>query len=249
MTIIPLREGTFSVDFSKVFLPFNPETDQLTDRPPKSVAVAIQPFLVVLPDEVVLLDTGLGTTEAGQLTLIRLLREAGYGPEQVTKVILSHLHKDHSNGVGYFDENDRFTMVFPNAVYYIQRREMAFARGQEGNPSYNQPLLAALDAHPQVTWLDADEGILSANITYKVTKGHTPFHQVVWIQDAGQTAFFGADEVPQLGYLKRNLAYKNDFDGKQGMELRKYWAVEAAAQEWQLLFYHDIKRATTVYIA
>ncbi|OIN55907.1 MBL fold metallo-hydrolase [Arsenicibacter rosenii] len=249
MTIIPLREGTFSVDFSKIFLPFNSETDQLADRPPKSVAVAIQPFLVCVREDIVLLDTGLGTTDAGQMTLVRLLQEAGFGPEQVTKVVLSHLHKDHANGVGYFDEHDRFTMTFPNAAYYIQKREMTFARQQESNPSYNQRLLAALEKHPQVVWLEADEGRLSEQITFLVTKGHSPFHQVVWMQDAGQTAFFGADEVPQLGYLKRNLAYKNDFDGKQGMTLRKQWAVEAAAQQWQLLLYHDIKRATTVFIA
>ncbi len=181
--------------------------------------------------------------------LVRLLREAGFGPEQVTKVVLSHLHKDHSNGVGFFGDNDRFTMTFPQATCYIQAQEMAFARQQTDNPSYNQRLLAALSDHPQVTWLDAGEGSLSEHITWLVTKGHTPFHQVIWIRDGEQTAFFGADEVPQLGYLKRNLAYKNDFDGKQGMELRKHWAVEAAAQQWQLLLYHDIKRATTVFIA
>ncbi len=58
MTIIPLSEGSFTIDKTKVFVPFNTATEILNSRPIGSLLVEIQPFLVVTKNDRILIDTG-----------------------------------------------------------------------------------------------------------------------------------------------------------------------------------------------
>ncbi len=227
------------MDKTKQFMPFNPATDTLLDRPAHAMVLAVRPFLVEMGRDLVLLDTGLGFSQHGQQQIITALEQQGVGPEQVTQVILSHLHKDHTGGIGHQLADGSWQMNFPKATYYVQQRERTFARQQTGNPSYHEPTLRALVNHPQVIYLHADEGYISPHIRYQVSGGHTPYHQVITIQDTEQIAFFGADELPQAGYLHQNFAYKNDYDGKRAMHSRTRWIEQSKAEGWTLLFYHD----------
>ncbi|MBD0300495.1 MAG: hypothetical protein ICV82_09700, partial [Nitrososphaera sp.] len=79
--IFPLSEGTFTVDKTKLFVPFNEEKDVLNDRSKGSLLVEIQPFLIVTGRDILLLDTGLGFSDAsGTLQIHKNIRAAGYGP-------------------------------------------------------------------------------------------------------------------------------------------------------------------------
>ena len=60
MKVIPLSEGSFTIDKTKLFVPFNTNTDDLQKRPIGSLLVEVQPFAVVTTEDVLLLDTGLG---------------------------------------------------------------------------------------------------------------------------------------------------------------------------------------------
>ena len=126
MKAFPLYEGSYTVDASKKFVPFDPLTqDPLTRK--GSVFVHIYPFLIETADELILLDTGLGQlNEDGELKLHVNIRKAGYDPSQVSKVIMSHLHSDHSLGLVIPDGNS-FRPSFPDADIYIQKNELATA--------------------------------------------------------------------------------------------------------------------------
>ncbi|HYM94992.1 MAG TPA: MBL fold metallo-hydrolase, partial [Chitinophagaceae bacterium] len=63
MKIIPLSEGTFTVDKSKLFVPFTEDRDELLSRPSGSLLVEIQPFAVITSKDILLLDTGLGFSD------------------------------------------------------------------------------------------------------------------------------------------------------------------------------------------
>ena len=69
MKIIPLSEGTFTIDATKHFVPFDEEEHLLHERPVGSLLVEIQPFVVVTSRDVLLLDTGLGFEKNGILQL------------------------------------------------------------------------------------------------------------------------------------------------------------------------------------
>jgi len=243
MKIFPLNEGLFTVDSTKVFVPFNKETDRMTDIPSGSVLLTVQPFLISVGSEIVLLDAGLGFAKDGQLQLIRALQKLGLKPDDVTKVILSHLHKDHTGGLGQTIDNGEYELNFPNATYYLQKRELDYALAQKGNASYHEPTLLGLSDHSQIQFLETDEGQINEHISYAVSGGHTPFHQVVWIREENETVLFAADELPRTVYVEKNYAYKNDYDGKKAQESRKQWIEQAQAENWTLLFYHDFKKA------
>src|SRR5450432_1809430 len=243
MKIIPLSEGAFTIDKTKLFIPFDTGKDDLQKRAVGSLLVEVQPFVVITPEDVLLLDTGLGFEQDGVLQLHHNLVSAGINPSEITKVLVSHLHKDHAGGISKKNESGKFEIAFTGATYYVQKKELAFAL-EKGLPSYIPEEIECLQTAANVKFLEGN-GVINGYIKYEVTAGHSPYHQVFWIADAGEKVFFGADDAPQLGQMKNKFIAKYDFDGKKCMELRQQWWKQGEAEGWTFLFYHDVK--TPVY--
>ncbi len=241
MKIIPLSEGSFTIDKSKLFVPFEEGLDDLQERPKGSLLVEVQPFLVITTEDVLLLDSGLGFEKDGVLQLHKNMMDHGINPSEVTKVLMTHLHKDHAGGVS-MNRDGKQVLSFPNATYFIQKAELDFAL-EKGLPSYIPQELEVLKDHPQVKLLDGN-GVIDGYIKHEFTHAHSPFHQVFWIVDGGETVFFGGDDAPQLQQMKSKFVAKYDFDGKKCMELRQQWWEEGERSKWIFLFYHDIKHST-----
>ncbi len=239
MKIIPLSEGSFTIDKSKLFVPFNTGTDDLQQRPVGSLLVEVQPFLVITSEDVLLLDSGLGFEKDGLLQIHQHMMDNDINPSDVTKVLMSHLHKDHAGGMSKKDQTGQFETAFPNATYFIQKKEFEFAF-EKGFPSYVTDELNWLSSASNVTFLDGN-GVIDGYIKYEVTGAHCPYHQVFWIVDGGEKIFFGGDVAPQLQQMKSRFIAKYDFDGKKCMELRQQWWKQAETEKWSFLFYHDIR--------
>lgn len=241
MKIIPLSEGAFTVDKTKEFIPFNKTNDDLQQRNIGSLLVEIQPFCIVTANDILIIDSGLGfSNEDGTLQIHQNLLNNGINPLEVTKVLMSHLHKDHSGGMSKEDANlkQRF-LNFPNAVYFINKQELAFA-SDRGNSSYSSEEFVVLGNSDQVILMEGN-GTIDDYIRYEVTGAHSPWHQVFWIEEDGQIIFFGGDVAPQLQQMKNRFIAKYDFDGKKCMELRQQWWEQGRSENWTFLFYHDIK--------
>ena len=241
MKIIPLSEGAFTIDKTKKFVPFNKEEDDLQQRTTGSLLVEVQPFCIVTKRDVIVIDTGLGfTNKEGHLQIHQNLLNNGINPMDVTKVLLSHLHKDHSGAISVEDKilHQHF-ISFPNANYYVNKDELVFALDKT-NTSYNQSDFEILANADKVIFTQGN-GIIDGYIRYEVTGAHCPFHQVFWIEEDGLKVFFGGDVAPQLQQMKSRFIAKYDFDGKKCMELRQQWWQIGQEQKWTFLFYHDIK--------
>lgn len=241
MKIIPLSEGAFTIDKTKKFIPFNKDKDDLQQRAFGSLLVEVQPFCIITKKDVILIDTGLGfgNTE-GHLQIHQNLLDNGVNPFDVTKVLLSHLHKDHSGAISIEDKvlHQKF-LSFPSATYYVNKDEMAFGL-DKNNASYQQEDFELLSTADKVVFIEGN-GVIDDYIRYEVTGAHSPFHQVFWIEEDGKKVFFGGDVAPQLQQMKRRFIAKYDFDGKKCMELRQQWGQIGQQQKWTFLFYHDIK--------
>jgi glyoxylase-like metal-dependent hydrolase (beta-lactamase superfamily II) len=238
MTIIPLSEGTFTIDATKLFVPFDDGKDDLQHRSKGSLLVEIQPFAVITSKDILLLDTGLGFEAGGKLQIHKNLAEAGINPSDITKVLLTHLHKDHAGGISFGPNHEHLS--FPEATYYLQQRELIYAI-EKGFPSFMPDELKVLESTEQIVYLQDDEGIIDDYIHYKITGAHSPHHQVFWIKENEQTIFFGGDDAPQLQQMKHRFIAKYDFNGKKAMELRKQWWQQGQQEHWTFLFYHDVK--------
>ena len=245
MQIYPLSEGSFTIYQTKVFVPFNSVNEQLLDRPKGSLLLEIQPFVVVTNHDIILLDTGLGYfNNTGLLQIHDNLMRIGIDPSSVTKVFMSHLHKDHAGGISYIHplHKERF-ISFPYAKYYIQKKEFELAMSGTSS-SYLAEQVQILEDFSGVVWLEEEEGIIDHLIHYKITAGHSKYHQVAWIKENNKILFFGGDEAPQLQQMKSKFVAKYDLDGKRAMEWRQQWWQEGLIENWTFAFYHDIQYPT-----
>jgi glyoxylase-like metal-dependent hydrolase (beta-lactamase superfamily II) len=239
MKIIPLKEGNFSTNKTKDFTLLTEENSIFL----KGIKMSVTPFLIITEKDTILLDAGIGwTSENGKTVISELLEKENIKPEQITKVLLSHLHKDHIETTITRTENG-FEATYPNAEIYIQKRELDFALQNSGNYSFDFDTLEKLIELENIVWMSEDSGQITDEIYYEVAGGHTPFMQVFLIKEKGETVFYGADNLPQESYLKYHLAYKSDFDGRKAMELRLKWQKEAIENHWKILLYHDLNKS------
>ena len=237
MKIIPLSEGAFTVDQTKKFIPFNIDNDDLQQRNKGSLLVEIQPFVVVTSKDILLLDTGLGFANTeGQLQIHKNLAANGLNPSDVTKVFLSHLHKDHSGGIAQVNKK---IVSFENATYYINKNEWDLAI-EKGLPSYHKNDFQLLERYEKLVFTEGD-GLVDDYIQYQVTGAHSPFHQVFKITEDEDIIFYGGDVASQLQQMKSRFKAKYDYDAETAMNLRQQWWQQGEKEKWTFLFYHDIK--------
>ena len=136
------------------------------------------PTVVNTGAELILFDTGLsgaGTTAA--------LAAAGYTPDQIDVVVLTHMHGDHIGGL-----STDGTPTFPNARYVTGAKEFDAwsGTGNEGFDTKMQPLAE------QTTMID-DGGSVASGITSMAAYGHTPGHMAYMLESDGKQLLLGAD--------------------------------------------------------
>lgn len=241
MKIIPLSEGSFTVDASKKFIPFDLSVDNIKDRPAGSLLVEVQPFAVITSKDILVLDTGLGfSMPDGTLQIHYNLMQAGINPLDVTKVLMSHLHRDHAGGISKEDPvlKKRF-LSFPNATYVVNQQELEIAVSRLSK-SYQLDDVSILTETDKVMLVESN-GVIDDYIYYEWTGAHSPWHQAFWIKENTETVFFGGDVAPQLFQMKTKFITKYDFDGKLAADTRVKWWKLGEQEAWKFLFYHDVK--------
>ena len=240
MKAFALYEGSYSVDNSKTFIPFDPAIHDPKDRP-ASLFIYVQPFLVETGNDLIILDTGLGfQNEQGELLIHENIRKAGYDPADVSLVLMSHLHFDHAGGMINHADN-KLSLSFPNAEYVIQRGEWETAYSKPSK-SYKTEIFDFVQRSGSIHFIEGS-GQFNREIAFELTGGHCEYHQVFLIREDEETIFFGADILPEPEQLLRKFVAKYDFDGRKSMELRQEYGKRAAEEDWKCLFYHAKSRA------
>ena len=240
LQVFTLNEGSYSVAADKKFIPFDAEKDNPKDRP-ASLFINVQPFLVKFNDLLILFDTGLGySNEKGDMILHENIKKAGFSPDDVDYVLMSHLHFDHAGGMVHH-VGDTMELSFPHATYVIQRGEWEGAFTNTSS-SYRTQIFEFLQRNAQLVFVD-ESGSFLPGITHELTGAHTPYHQVWLLDDGNDKVFFGGDVLPEPGELLRKFIAKYDYDGRKGMELREEYGKRAASAHWNCLFYHGKTRS------
>ncbi|MBP2301855.1 MBL fold metallo-hydrolase [Azospirillum picis] len=180
---------------------------------------SINAFLVNTGDRLVLIDSGAGVlygADGGHL--MANLRAAGYAPEQVDEIYLTHLHRDHVGGV------DRSgSMAFPNAVIRVSRRDSDYwldPANKATAPGFLGPMFdgAAASLKPYVAAgrlapFDGETQLLP-EIRAIPGPGHTPGHTIYQVRSDGQTLLAWGDIVHvaaiQFPYPAATLKYDSD---------------------------------------
>ena len=235
LEIDALPEGRFTVGLDKRFVP-HAEGD-----PPRpgTLFISVTPFLVRAPEETVLIDTGLGSWAEGRGTEVILegLGRLGVAPEDVDRVVLSHLHFDHAGGAVTEAGAEGWRPTFPDADYVVQRAE-ADAAGYAGESARARDLvLDTLDRAGQLVFVDGD--VRAGRSEVEVTGGHTGAHQLVRLHAGDMQAVFGGDVLGTPSQVTRRFQAKYDVDGAASQAWRDRLTAEAAERGSLLLFYHS----------
>ncbi|MDT7856435.1 MBL fold metallo-hydrolase [Rubrivirga sp. S365] len=235
LEIDALPEGRFTVGLDKRFVPYAEG-----DPPrPGTLFVSVTPFLVRAPDETLLVDTGLGSWAEGRGTEVLLdsLVRRGVAPEDVDRVVLSHLHFDHTGGAVTRAGAEGWRPTFPAADYVVQHAE-ATAEGYAGESARARDLvLDTLDRAGQLVYVEGDADL--GRVGIEVTGGHTGAHQLVRLHAGDMQAVFGGDVLGTPGQVGRRFQAKYDVDGAASQAWRDRLAAEAAEAGHLLLFYHS----------
>lgn len=155
---------------------------------------SFSPVLVDTGSDVVLFDTGMGEggREAGMGRLAEGLMALGYRPEQVTVVVLTHMHGDH---IGGLTENG--SPAFANARYVTGRTEYDFwvspnRVGTGAEQGHRGVLAKVKPLADKITFIE-DGGEVVPGITGLNAFGHSPGHMIFRIESEGRPLILTAD--------------------------------------------------------
>ncbi len=251
-----LSEGIFDVfedgTFQKIDAGNITSKKTESEVPRNATHIGIDPLLIRDGNRVILIDTGLGwgldakSTYTDTSNLKTNLDIFGLTPDDVTHVVLSHLHFDHAAGSTFVDDSATTQPTLSNANYFVQKLEWHYAiqRVGEANPvkggDYNMDELYKLHAEEKLVLITDTYFELVPGITLIKTGGHTPGHQIVKIQDADETAYFLGDLVPSEFHLNQYVMKQMDIDPIQSKKAKTLILRQAVKEKAALFFYHSI---------
>jgi glyoxylase-like metal-dependent hydrolase (beta-lactamase superfamily II) len=178
-----------------------------------------------------------------------ILSKYGLTSNDITDVIITHLHFDHTGGSTEL-KSGRILPAFPEARYFIQKEqfEAAINPGPGDTSSYTKDDFLPLEKSGVLTILDGPD-TLFPGIELIITHGHTPAQQHPLVKGKEASLFFCADLVPTSAHIP--LAWHMAYDNYPLTIMKEKEALlgKAAKENWILLFEHDpfIAAATLIY--
>ena len=214
------------------------------------IVLSMRCLLLDNGNDVVLIETGIGNKnnqkfidmfciEQSSFPLKDELKKHGYDLEDITHVILTHLHFDHAGGATYFDGID-IIPTFPNAEYIIS--ETNWDSGINPNPkdraSYLIENFEPIEARGKLRLVKDNEQIMDT-IEGLAFYGHTTGQQLIKITVDNDSLIFCSDLIPLKSHLKIPWIMGYDLNAMKTLEEKTLFLEEASRKKWLLFFYHD----------
>jgi glyoxylase-like metal-dependent hydrolase (beta-lactamase superfamily II) len=214
---------------------------------------AMRSLLIEDGDRLILIDNGLGDKQDakffshyhlnGEDSLDRSLALNGFHRNDITDVILTHLHFDHSGG-SIHREGDRLLPSFPNALYWSNDRHWAWATepNDREKASFLKENILPIRESGQLRMVLQEEGkhsVFSDNITIRFVNGHTEAMMLPQVQYGDRTIVFMADLLPAAAHLPLPYVMAYDMFPLTTMQEKKAFLNEAADKDYILFFEHD----------
>jgi glyoxylase-like metal-dependent hydrolase (beta-lactamase superfamily II) len=215
------------------------------------IVLTLRSLIVETGGHVILVDTGWGNKQDekffrhihlhGGEGLVEGVAAAGYKPEDITDVFLTHLHADHCGGCARKTPGGSgFEMVFSKAAYHVSRAQWDWASKnniREEDSFLEENILPLL--HSGRLSLVEEEGELFRDFNVRMCYGHTPGLMIPVINYNGKTLVYTGDLIPTLAHIPLiwNMSY--DIESLKTIEEKKQILEESLTNNYILVFQHD----------
>jgi glyoxylase-like metal-dependent hydrolase (beta-lactamase superfamily II) len=254
--LIALETGYFALDGGAMFGVVPKTLWQKSNPADESnrIPLALRTLLLVNSQRKILIDTGIGykfdpkwqsiyRIDHTKHRLEKSLEQAGFKPEDISDVILSHLHFDHCGGCTYFT-NNQLNLTFPNATHHVQQEQWDWANdpSEKDRASFLLDNYAVLKDKNQLN-LISGPAELFPGITALPMSGHTPGMQVIKISLPDCTVAYCSDLIPTAAHIPLPWIMAYDNNPMITLQEKRSFLPMAVNDEWVLLFEHDPYRA------
>ncbi len=238
--ITALSDGTVSLPMHALLT--NTTADQVQKILARSylkspLETSVNGYLVNTGSKLILIDTGAAGLFGPTLgKLSANLKAAGYQPEQVDEIYITHMHADHVGGLMAGDK-----LAFPNATVRADKHDADFWLSQENldkapaeAKGFFQGAMASLNPYVKANQFKPFDGDteLVPGIKAIAGRGHTPGHSLYAIESNGEKLVLWGDlmHVAAVQFAHPEVTIQFDGDAKAAAALRKNAYAEAAKQ-------------------
>ena len=215
------------------------------------IDLALRCLLLDDGENCILIETGMGSKISDDFKKIfgirqkenplqSALKRFNYKQEDISHVILTHLHFDHSGGILDINKDGELVPAFTNATYFIS--EANWTSGMNPSPrdsasylDYNYSLLESSGNLKLVQ----DNSIILDGISTISVNGHTVGQQLVKVEDADDVLIFCSDLIPLKSHIRLPWIMGYDLNAALTLKEKTNFLNQAADEGWWLWFYHD----------
>jgi len=250
MKLYTINTGSFKLDGGAMF-GVVPKSLWKKTNPPDSnnmCSWAMRCLLIETNKKLILIDTGIGNKQSdkffshfhlhGNDNLTNSLKHHGFTKNDVTDVILTHLHFDHCGGAVSQIQN-KYHLSFPNAKYWTHKKHWEWANNpnQREKASFLKENFIPIKEKNKLFFLE--EGQFCDNIEIKLFHGHTESQIIPFITINNKTIVFCADLLPSTGHIP--LPYVMGYDIRPLTTLleKEFFLNEAIEKKYILFLEHD----------
>jgi glyoxylase-like metal-dependent hydrolase (beta-lactamase superfamily II) len=215
------------------------------------IDMCMRALLLVSDKRKILIDNGVGHKMSQKLndiygvdhstyTLDRSLAKFGFTREDITDVILTHLHFDHAGGSTIIDEDGDVKLTFPNAVYCLQKKHWEWANNptERDKASFFPGDFQPVQKAGHLKLLDGEQDF-DEFIKFHIINGHTPAQQIVTVKDDKHTLLYNADLFPMASHVHIPFIMGYDLFPLTTLEEKKKFLSKIEKENWLLFFEHD----------
>jgi glyoxylase-like metal-dependent hydrolase (beta-lactamase superfamily II) len=199
------------------------------------VETSVNAFLINTGSTLVLIDTGAGNLFGPTLgNILKSLNAAGYKPEQVDEIYITHLHGDHVGGLGTQDKP-----AFPNAIVRMDKHDADFflskanleKAGADAKDNFKGPMSAVSGYGDKVKPFEGNTELVPG-VRATSSYGHTPGHTSYVVESKGQKLVLIGDLMHSAAvqFPDPSVTIQFDSDSKAALAQRKAAFAEAAKQ-------------------
>jgi glyoxylase-like metal-dependent hydrolase (beta-lactamase superfamily II) len=250
-TLHIINSGYFGLDGGAMFGIIPKPLWQKTNPPDEAnrIKLATRNILLTNGNRKILIDTGMGNKWSEKLkgiyavdqsdSLEESLTKLSLKPSDITDIILTHLHFDHTGGSTKV-ENGKLVPTFPNAKYYVQKKnyEWAMRPSERDRGSYLKDSFQPLMDNGVLNLIDGEEEF-DDEIELLIFNGHTFVQQLIKISDSSNTIFYCGDLFPTTSHIPLPYVMGYDLQPLVTVEEKRRILTKAIEGNWKLFFEHD----------